>query len=310
MSGILLISPVRDEGAHIEQVARSLARQTVAPDLWLAIDDGSSDGTLETLLRLEEEIPFLRVLRSAGSKGPETADRLAEAAEAVAFNEALGTCAWREFGYVGKLDGDIELPADYFERLLGEFSANPRLGLAGGRLVERHAGALREIRIPDYHVHGALKLYRRDCFEAIGGIREELGWDTIDETYARMRGFETRSFSAIVALHHRHMASADGRLRGRARHGRCAYVVRYSLPWVLLRSLKVALERPVGLSGLAFVYGYARAAVTRGPRVEDPAFKRFVRRELRARLARGLDPRARGRGRPSSPAPERRPTAV
>jgi biofilm PGA synthesis N-glycosyltransferase PgaC len=141
-------------------------------------------------------------------------------------------------------------------------------------------------------------------------MQERLAWDTIDETYARMRGYETRSFASLVAVHHRHMATADGRLRGRARHGRCAYVARYGPGWVLLRSFKVAVEKPVGLSGLAFLYGYLAAQAKRLPRVEDPDFKRFVRRELRRRVLRGLDPRALVRGPRASRARQRRPKAV
>ena len=61
-------------------------------------------------------------------------------------------------------------------------------------LLERDARRLASDPVPGYHVRGALKLYSRACFEAIGGIEERLGWDTIDETYARMRGFRTQSF--------------------------------------------------------------------------------------------------------------------
>ena len=130
---------------------------------------------------------------------------------------------------------------------------------------------------------------RRACFDAIGGIEEQLGWDTIDETYARMRGFTTRSLAELVALHHRPIGSADGALRGRARHGECAYILHYSLPWVLLRALKVGLTgRPPLLSGVALVYGYLRAAVTSDAQVDDPQFRRFVRRELRQRMLRPL----------------------
>jgi poly-beta-1,6-N-acetyl-D-glucosamine synthase len=307
---ILLVSPVRNEAGHIARVAASVDRQERPPDLWLVIDDGSGDGTLATLLELEAEIPFMRVLRASGNQGGATRDRLALAADARAFNQALRSVDWRAFTHVGKLDGDIELPAGYLAGLLDEFDRNPRLGVGGGRLVERFGSRWRAIRIPDYHVHGALKLYRRECFEDIGGVEERLAWDTIDETYARMRGWETRSFPSLVGIHRRHSAVADGALRGRARHGRCAYVVRYGLPWIMLRSLKLAAERPVGLSGAAFVYGYLAAVVTRAPRVEDRAFKAFVRRELRERLVRALDPRARGRALRSSRARQRRPTAA
>jgi hypothetical protein len=145
-------------------------------------------------------------------------------------------------------------------------------------------GTARRIAIPSYHVHGALKCYSRACFAAIDGVCERLGWDTIDETYARMRGFHTRSFSDLVSVHHRPLASADGALRGHARHGECAYIVHYDPLWVALRSLKVARRAPLGLSGAAFLYGYVRGAARRVEQVPDAEYRRFTRRELRRRM--------------------------
>ena len=135
-----------------------------------------------------------------------------------------------------------------------------------------------------------MKLYARECLEAIGGVQERLAWDTIDETYARMGGYATRTEPDLVAVHHRALASAGGRLRGRARHGLCAYIARYPSDWVLLRSFKVARMPPPLLSGLAFAYGYARGALGRSERVEDVAFARFVRSELRGRMRAALLP--------------------
>jgi hypothetical protein len=168
------------------------------------------------------------------------------------------------------------------------FDREPALGLAGGVLVEPQPdGGDRPVIIPRHHVHGALKCYSRACFEAIGGVQERLGWDTIDGTYARMHGFTTRSFTDLVSVHHRRLGSADGVLRGCARHGECAYIAHYSPTWVALRSLKVALDRPYGITGLYFTYGYVRAALKRVERVPDRDFRRFTRRELRRRMFTG-----------------------
>jgi glycosyltransferase involved in cell wall biosynthesis len=286
-SRLLLISPVRNESAHIERVVRAVAGQTRTPDAWVVVDDGSSDGTFEIVDRLRTGAPFLSLIARDQDREPEAGgDRLATAAAPRAFNAGLRTVDWREFTHIGKLDGDVELPPDYFERLLAEFDADPTLGIACGDLVEGQGADERRIRIPSHHVHGALKLYRSECFEAIGGVQERLGWDTIDETYARMKGFTTRSFRELVARHHRAWGSADGTLRGRARHGHCAHVAGYTLLWALLRSAKLATVRPFGLSGLAFLHGYLGARLRRLPRVEDREFRRYVRRELRGRLLR------------------------
>jgi len=283
---LLLISPVRNEAAHIERVARAVAAQTRRPDAWVVVDDGSDDGTLEILQDLQDKFPFMTVMSAPPRGDAEGPDRLARAAAPRTFNVGLRAALTANVAFIGKLDGDVELPPEYYEELLRRFDAEPQLGIACGDLVERHGERWQRIRIPSHHVHGALKLYRRECFESIGGVQERLGWDTIDETYARLGGFTTRSFGDLVARHHRAWGSADGQLRGRARHGACAYIARYGPLWVVLRSGKLATVRPFGLSGLAFLYGYVRAAVKRTARVEDEDFRCHVRRELRARLTR------------------------
>jgi biofilm PGA synthesis N-glycosyltransferase PgaC len=283
---LLVISPVRNESAHLKRVARAMATQTRPPDLWLLVDDHSGDGTYKLAEHLAGEIPFIDVLRAPEQPLPDPRDRLASAAAPRTFNFGLNSVDRRAFTHIAKLDGDMELPPEYFERILGEFAADPKLGMAGGLRNELVHGKWRLERIPtEHHVNGALKCYSRECFEAIGGIEERLGWDTIDETVARMRGFRTRSFESLVAVHHRPWASADGTLRGRARYGAAAYIVHFPTWWVALRSLKVAAARPEVLSGLAFLYGYVRAALRRTPRVEDGEFRRAVHREIRGRVA-------------------------
>lgn len=284
----MVVSPVRNESAHLERVVAAMAAQTRPPDEWVVVDDGSDDGTGELLGALAAEVPFMRVVSGADSTEPTGVDRLALAAAPRAFNVGLAR-GRRDFTHVAKLDGDVELPRDYYEVLLSRFAGDERLGIACGDLIEPDGSEWVRLSIPPHHVHGALKLYSRDCLEAIGGVQERLGWDTIDETYARMRSFRTRSFPDLVARHHRPVATASGALRGRARHGRCAWIAHFGLGWVALRAFKVGLRmRPRGISGFAFLYGYLEAAVRRVPRVEDREFRRFVRAELRARMRAAL----------------------
>lgn len=289
MERLLLITPCRDEAEHLERTLASVAAQTRPPDLWLVIDDGSTDATPQILNRWLARLPFLELLRTrrydrAGSDG------LAEAAEAVAFNRALDSVALTEFSHVGKLDADIELAPDYFQRLLDRSAVEADLGIVGGTLLEDHGRGWQPTGGPEHHVRGALKLYRRDCLEALGGgIEERLGWDTIDEVEARMRGYRTRTLPRPTARHLRPVATRGGVLRGRARLGRAAFILRYSPWWVAAKSAQVALERPYVLGGAAYFWGYLRAAAgDRHNRVEDPEFARFVAAELRGR--------ARGRG--------------
>lgn len=299
---LLIITPVRNEAAHIERVANALLAQTRRPERWLVVDDGSDDETPQILHRLASEIDFMRVASTPPGFTATANDRLAVAAAPRAFNYGLHTIDPKDlslFTHVGKLDGDIELRPDYFAALLAEFDRNPSLGIAGGVVFERHGGDWRPTSSAPEHVRGALKLYTRECFGAIGGVWERLGWDGIDEVTARMHGFETRSFDRAEALHHRHTGSADGRLRGHVRWGEAHWILQHGLPWTLMRAGKVARIEPRGASGVAYLYGYGRAALRRVPRVDVDGYRKFVRAEQHRRIFERL----RGSSAPQSAMP-------
>lgn len=283
-----MISPLHNEAAHVERLLRSMARQTRPPDLWLAVDDGSTDRTLELLRGATRALPFMRVLSAPPQEICATADRLALGLEARAFNWALGQVQSEQFDYVGKLDGDIELVRDHYARLLQELEADPALGVVGCAIAEQRGSRWRLARTPPHFVHGAVKLYRRECLQAVGGIREQLGWDIVDEASARLHGFRTSSLQSLIAFHHRQSGSAQGRLRGHARAGRSAWVAHYPAPWIALRALRSAAKPPRGLSGFAFAYGYLRAAVRGVEQIDDDELRSFIRSELRRRLRRAL----------------------
>jgi glycosyltransferase involved in cell wall biosynthesis len=283
---MLIITPVRNEADHIEGVARALAAQTRPPALWVVVDDNSTDGTGEVLARLAAEIDFMRAVATPPGFTVKSADRLAVAAAPRAFNFGLAAAGdLSEFSHIGKLDGDVELTPDYYERILAEFDADPTLGIGGGVILEQRGGEWQATPSAPEHVRGALKLYSADCFAAIGGIVERLGWDGIDETLARMHGYTTRSFPSAEARHFRETGSADGRLRGHVRWGEAHWILNHGLVWTTARAVKVARVRPRGLSGAAYLYGYARAAARRVPRVEIVGYREFVRTEQRRRMS-------------------------
>ena len=287
--GLLLISPVRNEAAHIDAVAEAVAGQIRLPDRWLVIDDESTDETLPRLRELERRIPFMEVLTAPRAHISPGADRLARAAVERAYNHALEGVDLGTFAYVGKLDGDTVLPDNYLEEMIHRFELDPDLGVAGGALIEQRDGEWREVPTPADHATGPCRIYRRDCLEAIGGIPVRLGSDPIAVTYARVNGFKARTFRDLPVRHLRPMGSTQGQLRGRMRHGATHYVVRYGPLWAALRSLKLAISaRPRGLGGLAFMVGYLGAALRGESRVEDDEFVAYVRREQRNRMVSGL----------------------
>lgn len=292
---VLIISPVRNEAAHLGRVIDGMAAQTRPPEHWIVVDDRSDDGTYEMLLEREAELPFLRVLQAPDQGIPAGADRLRAAADAVAFNWALARVREEglDYDYIGKLDGDIELHPTHFERLLAELRAESRLGLVGCYLEYEKDGGRVLQEMPDYHVPGPVKLYRRDCFQQIGGMPELLGWDTADEVALRLRGWSARSLRDLRAVHLKPPGSVGGYVAGKVRHGECVWIVNYPASTVLARGLRLARERPYGIVAAAYVFGYFRARLRRDPQWPDEEVRAAAREEQRQRLRAELRRRLR-----------------
>ena len=283
-ASVLLLTPAHNEARFVDALVDGVVAQARLPDRWVIVDDGSTDGTFAAFERRVAGLEWVTLLRRE-PPAVRARDPLAVAADARALNWALAQIDWRAYSHIGKLDADVVLPPAFLARLLEDFAADPSLGMTGGLLTERHGRGWRRVGQPATHAPPPARLYSRACFAACGGFREQLGWDTIDEVYARMRGFSTRVNRAVAVRHLRVQGTADGRLRGRARHGECAWIAHYPPLFVLLRSVKVAIMfTPPGAAGLAFLAGYLGAALRGVPQVDDADFRRFIRGELRGRL--------------------------
>jgi hypothetical protein len=211
-------------------------------------------------------------------------------AEIVAFKLGLSHLVLESYDYIVKLDADMRFAPDYFERLFAKFDADPKLGIAGGLLYEERGGTLEPDHDPAWHVRGATKVYRRQCFEDIGGLLPLLGWDGVDEVQAYLKGWRSQSFKDIGFVHLRPQGtSGGGILHGRTRLGLASYVLRYHPLWVLVRSLRLGSNRPYIIGGVAYLLGYARAAIIRPPRLDDMDAVRALRRAQMQRLM-GVEP--------------------
>jgi GT2 family glycosyltransferase len=285
-ASVLLVSPVHNEGAHLERVAAGLLAQTHHPDLWLVVDDGSTDSTRAVLETLESRLPFLRVVRTPDLTA-HAEDRNLAGGPDRAFNFGLEQVDWRSFTHIGKLDGDIVLPPDYVQGLLRRFAEDPTLGVAGGAVLELAGSEWKLMRTPPDQVTAPARIYTRECFESIDGMPACMGADVITTMRAQMHGYRTRTFLELPVRHLRAMGSAQGMRRGRMRQGAYQYIVHYSAWWIVLRSFAVALRfRPYGLSGIWFLAGYVKAAFGPLTPVQDPALRTHVRRYERDRLRR------------------------
>jgi len=284
---VAVVVPFLNEVAYLPRLLDSLAAQTRSPDRLLLVDDGSSDGSQDVASAFVREHPDATLLRRPTRAA--CADRLAGAHELRAFKWALGQIA-EPWDVAAKLDADLELTRATIATIIGAFEADPGLGVAGAFLREQGAdGVVHRLRIGSDHVHGATKFYRRQCWQDIAPVPEILGWDTIDEVTARLRGWRTVTMAIPGGdpLHLRPRATHDGVLRGYRRFGECAWGIGEAPVHVALFTLRALGARPRGLGGVNYGAGWVAAALGRRPRASVEV-RAAVRREQLLRIRRRL----------------------
>ncbi len=288
----VLCTPVHNERGLLPGLVETVRRQTVRPLLWFIVDDHSSDGSREWLEQLAKELDWL-VVSSAPEDAQEYLGGHIARIKSWGLEQAVERVASRgeAFEFCGILDADVLLPDDHYERLLDRFASDPSLGVASSVLRVPGAARVERWQRSD-RPRGPTQLFRRSCWEAIGGLPRFQGYDAVANLKAKNRGFATLLVTDLEATHRRETSTREGHARGFERRGRYAYFLHLNPLLVLGRSAAYSLDAP-HLKGLSFLTGWGRAALARSPRCDDPEVKEHYRRErvrevMRALFGRGI----------------------
>jgi glycosyltransferase involved in cell wall biosynthesis len=250
----VIITPARNEAELIELTLRSVVSQRVRPLKWIIVSDGSTDGTDEIVNRYAAEHPWIELVRM-----PVRGQRNF-AAKVTAFNAGRERIADLSYDVIANLDADTSFDADYFSYFLEKLAENPDLGVSGGKLVDRSSGEERAYSSNDpEYVSGPCQIFRRACFEAIGGYRpmKSGGVDLVAVLSARMMGWKVRVFCEKVCVHHRSMNGAQiNGFRERLHRGRMDYLLGSHPLWELARSIYQMKNRPYILGGVLIFWSY------------------------------------------------------
>jgi biofilm PGA synthesis N-glycosyltransferase PgaC len=247
-----LITPARNEADYIELTLKSVVAQTVRPVKWVIVNDGSTDNTVEIVSRYAAAHPWIELVQM-----PERRERHF-AGKAFAVSAGCRRIAALHYDIIGNLDADVSFEPDYFEFLMNRFSRNPKLGVAGTAFLEGKLSYNYEL-VGIEHVSGMCQMFRRQCFEAIGGYPaiKSGGIDLIAVLSARAKGWETRTFVEKSFVHHRSQGGAlHTGLRGRWYMGRKDYVLGNHPVWELFRSFYQMQYRPYVIGGLLVLVSY------------------------------------------------------
>ena len=279
MTRYAIITPVFNEAKFVgPMIGVRFVCQNVIPAKWIFVDDGSTDGTLQVLNDVTSRSGLIEVVRMAAKT-----DRSPGGEGIIRY--ALQRLNLDDYDYLARFDADLLFEKNYMLRLFQEFEKNPKLGIAGGELsIERHNGTLDPEKQPVNHVRGALKMYRMACFKDIGGLAEDMGWDMIDETYAWMKGWETKSFPQCQAIHRRPTGEGISRLRYFWQNGRAEYLSWGDPLFVLLKAAKILMVERAPLGALFFTLAFLSCYAKGVSRLQEAQFVACRRKYHRSRL--------------------------
>ena len=278
----VLISPARNEEAFIRKTLDSVVTQTVLPVRWVIVDDGSTDQTAEIVESYARRHPWIELVRRVQDRDRNFTSK------AHAVNTGLEHANSLQFEVLGNLDADVSFGPDYMEFLIQRFSEDPGLGVAGTPFTQDgDYDSSRDSFEGENYVAGPCQLFRRECFQEIGGYvpNRAGGLDWIAVMTARMKGWKVRSFPEKRFHHHRTLGTAGrGVLHALFSYGEKDYYLGGSPVWQLFRVAYRMAKKPVLLGGLALLSGYCWAALRRVKRAVSPELMRFHRREQMRKL--------------------------
>jgi len=278
----VLVTAARNEEAYIERTIQSVVAQTVLPLRWVIVSDGSTDRTDEIVKRYADRYDYIEYLRLESNAKRDFASQV--------YGQHAGAERLRSLDYelIGMLDADITVEPDYYERILREFRRDPELGLAGGVLFDLRRGKWVRQRVTlSLNVSGPVQMFRRECFEAIGGYvpLEKGGQDAVAEVMVRMHGWQVRSFDDIQVLHYR-PTGTEGRSMYRAQFlsGSEEYLLGYHPLFLAAKCLRRVGEKPYVLGSLLRLCGYCCSWWQQEQRRVTPEFIAYLRREQMQRI--------------------------
>jgi glycosyltransferase involved in cell wall biosynthesis len=277
----VVISPVRDEGKHLAGTIECMAAQSIRPLLWVIVNDGSTDNTGPIADEAARRHDWIRVIHRENRGFRKSGGGVIEA-----FNEGLRAIPADGWEYMVKFDGDLTFAPDYFERCFQAFERDSRLGLTSGTVCTAASGGTEEESKgdPPFHVRGASKLYRRACWQAIGGLLVAPGWDTLDEVHANMVGWRSYTLRDVRITHHRPTGGADGAWKDHVKNGMANYMVGYHPLFMVAKCMMRAVRRPYVKGGLGLFWGFLSGYLTRRQPVQNPDLIRYLRGQQLRRL--------------------------
>jgi len=279
----VLITPAWNEEHHIEKTIQSVLNQTILPEQWVIVSDASTDRTDEIVGAYAGRYGWIKFIRKLKTNDYYFASQVNTLN--VGYEQLLNL----QYDFIGELDGDIFLPPNYYETILAKFAQNPNLGVAGGEVIDYYNNKTYHFHSHKESVAGAIFLFRRKCFEEIIPFVEtkEGGFDAIAVIKARMKGWETKTFSDIIVHHLKpRNVSSGSMLKGKWQVGKRDYFLGTHPLFECAKCCFRILEQPYLIGSIIRLTSYLFLWL-QGTNVEvSDDIVQFIRKEQLNRLFR------------------------
>ena len=268
-----VIVPIHNEEKNLEIFLNSMINQTEHPNQIILVDDHSTDNTPKIISKYCSKYPKIRsILSSNTSHAHEPGAKIIQV-----FYDGFETIKNLPFDLITKMDSDLELPPNYFETIHQMMWSNPKLGIVGGvcTIFKKNKWVLEKAGNKD-HVRGALKSYRRNCFEAIKKLRTSFGWDVIDELLALYHGFEIETIPHLKVKHLKPTGILYKKNRGISM-GRSMYMMRYGFLITGIAALKISYLTKSTNMLMDILIGYRQAFKNKVPKIVSEEEGKWIR---------------------------------
>jgi glycosyltransferase involved in cell wall biosynthesis len=268
-----VIIPAHNEENFLADTLNSILRQTLLPKKVIVVNDHSTDGTESIIDEFMGLSPIFEKLNTRSSTEHMPGSKVINA-----FNRGLPMLDG-DFDFLVKLDADLVLPDKYFEKIAYIFKGQPNVGIAGGFIYEKDVKGQWKLNHPmdRNHVRGAFKAYSKACFKAIGGLRNAMGWDTVDELLAQYHGYEIFTDHNLKV---KHLRPTGGAYNPKAKRlqGQAMYTLRYGSLITAIASLKMVLKQRKPKAFFDNMQGYRDARMEKKPFLVSEEEGRFIRK--------------------------------
>jgi cellulose synthase/poly-beta-1,6-N-acetylglucosamine synthase-like glycosyltransferase len=269
---VYIIIPFHNEEKYIESTIKSIVEQSYPVKKLLLVNDNSNDQSSSKIDSYIKEYDWISKLDIDSNNKHLPGKKVINA-----FNQGLKSLD-SNYDIICKFDADIILPKNYLENIISEYSKDPSVGMASGILyVKKNDKWLFEKVSSKKHVRGPIKSYKKECFKQIGGLKESIGWDTLDVLLAKYNKWKVVTNENLIVKHLK-PTGLNYNKSAKYLQGEALYKMRFGVVLSLLSALKRAYNLK-SISYLVFIkIGYLISVLSTKERIVNKREGVFIRK--------------------------------